>query len=76
VSTVRTYPTTPDANRRNMMDPPGRRVHLDHNATRTGYLGPSQACSNLAAAAAVVNGRRARAAKGEMPYRWSQMVVR
>ena len=32
--------------------------HLDHNADRNGYLGPSHASCNLAAAAAVTNGRR------------------
>lgn len=46
--------------------------HLDHNATLNGYLGPSHARCNLSAGAAVVNGRRATAPNGEMPYRGSQ----
>jgi hypothetical protein len=49
--------------------------HLDHNADRNGYLGPSHARCNLAAGAAVVNGRRSAQAQPdqpEKPYRWSQ----
>lgn len=37
--------------------------HLDHNAARNGYLGPSHARCNLAAAAAVTN-----AADGSINY--------
>lgn len=46
--------------------------HLDHNAERNGYLGPSHARCNLAAAAAVTNGRRPQPQFVERPYKWSQ----
>jgi len=46
--------------------------HLDHNADRNGYLGPSHASCNLAAAAAVTNGRRPPPQFVERPYKWSQ----
>jgi hypothetical protein len=53
----------------------GEEWHLDHNDTRNGYIGISHAYCNLVAGAAIVNGRRAaaaRAANPEKPYRWSQ----
>ena len=46
--------------------------HLDHNAARNGYLGPTHARCNLAAAAAVTNGRRPPQPVVERPYKWSQ----
>ena len=46
--------------------------HLDHNAERNGYLGPSHARCNLAAAAAVTNGSRPPPQFVERPYKWSQ----
>ena len=50
----------------------GEDWHLDHNASRNGYLGPSHARCNLAAAAAVTNGRRPQPPFVERPYKWSQ----
>jgi len=45
--------------------------HLDHNAERNGYLGPSHARCSLAAAA-ITNGRRPQPQFVERPYKWSQ----
>jgi hypothetical protein len=50
----------------------GEEWHLDHDDSRSGYLGPSHARCNLSAAAAVTNGRRIAQPTDEMPYRWSQ----
>ena len=45
--------------------------HLGHNQARNGYLGPSHARCNLAAAA-VTNDRRPLPHVEERPYRWSR----
>ena len=53
---------------------PGEPWHLDHSEARDGYLGASHSRCNLAAGAAVTNGRRAANTRPyvQMPYRWSQ----
>ena len=45
--------------------------HFGHNQARNGYLGPSHARCNLAAAA-VTNDRRPLPHVEERPYRWSR----